>query len=65
MTPLQMYIERAEECRREADAAILANVRERCLASAQAWEEMAQRAQRTAIYRANDAQRKAEQSRTA
>ena len=65
MNPLQMYIERAEECRREADAATLANVRERCLSSALAWEEMAQRARQTAVYRANDAQRKAEQSRTA
>ena len=61
MTPLQMYLERAEQCRREADAATLANVRDRCLASALAWEEMAQRAQQIAVYRANDAQRKAEQ----
>lgn len=66
MTPLQMYVERAAECRREADAATLANVRDRCLGSALAWEDMAQRAQQTAAYRANDAQRKAEQrSRTA
>jgi hypothetical protein len=61
MTALQMYIDRAEECRREADAATLANVRDRCLASALAWESMAHRAQVTETYRANDAERKAEQ----
>lgn len=61
MTPLQMYIERAAECRREAAAATLVKVRDRCLGSALAWEEMAHRAQQTEIYRANDAVRKAEQ----
>jgi hypothetical protein len=66
MTPLQIYIERAAECRREADAASLTNVRDRCLGSALAWENMAERARQTATYRANDAQRKAEQgTRTA
>lgn len=59
MTPLQMYNERAAECRREADAATLANVRNRCLDSASAWENMAHRAQQTETYRANEAQRKA------
>jgi hypothetical protein len=61
MTPLQMYTERAAECRRQADPATLANVRDRCLSSALAWENMAERAQQTETYRANDAQRKAEQ----
>jgi hypothetical protein len=61
MTPLQMYTERAAECRRQADAATLANVRDRCLSSALAWEGMADRAQQTETYRSNDAQRKAEQ----
>ena len=61
MTPLQMYTARAAECRRPADAATLANVSDRCLSSALAWENMAERAQQTETYRANDAQRKAEQ----
>jgi hypothetical protein len=63
MTPLQMYIERAAECRREADSANLANVRDRCLSSALAWESMADRAEQTEIYRLNEAQRKVEQGR--
>jgi hypothetical protein len=61
MTALQMYTERAAECRREADAATLVNVRARCLTSALAWEDMAHRAQQTEIYRANDARLKAGQ----
>jgi hypothetical protein len=65
MTPLQMYIERAAECRRQADAATLADVRDRCLSSALAWETMAERAQQTETYRANDAQRKAKQRNSA
>jgi hypothetical protein len=63
MTPLQNYIERAAECRREADAASLANVRDRCLSSALAWESMADRAEQSEIYRVNEVQRKAEQGR--
>ncbi len=62
MTALQMYTARAEECRREADAATLVNVRDRCLGSALAWDNMAYRAQQTETYRANEAERKAEQS---
>jgi hypothetical protein len=61
MTLLQTYIDRAAECRRDADAATLANVRDRCLGSALAWENMADRAEETEIYRANEVQRKAEQ----
>jgi hypothetical protein len=62
MTSLQ-YTERAAECRREADAAILVNVRDRCLSSALAWENMAHRAEQTETYRANEAERKAEQGK--
>jgi hypothetical protein len=65
MTLLQMYMDRAAECRREADAATLANVRDRCLGSAMAWEDMASRAEQTEVYRVNEAQRKAEQGRSA
>lgn len=61
MTALQMYADRAAECRREADAATLANVRDRCLNSALAWESLVHRAELTETYRANDAKRKAEQ----
>ncbi len=62
MTPLQMFTDRAAECRREADAATLVNVRDRSLGSALAWESMARRAQRSETYRANDAERKAEKA---
>jgi hypothetical protein len=63
MTLLQTYIDRAAECRRDADATTLANVRDRCLGSALAWENMADRAEKTEIYRLNEVQRKAEQGR--
>jgi len=61
MTLLELYTKRAAECRGEAEAATLVNVRDRCLGAAVAWEDMAHRAQLTEIYRANDAARKAEQ----
>ena len=61
MTLLQTYIDRAEECRREASAATLANVRDRCLGSAVAWENMADRAQETETRRVSEVQRKVEQ----
>lgn len=63
MSLLQMYIDRAAECRREADTATLENVRHRCLCSATAWENMAHRAQQTEIYRVNETRRKAEEGR--
>ena len=43
-THLQFYLDRAAEARNEAEAAILDNVRERCLRAAVAWEKMAARA---------------------
>lgn len=52
MSTLQFYTERAAECRRDADTATLANVRERCLSAAEAWEHMADRARRSESYRA-------------
>jgi hypothetical protein len=63
MTLLESYLGRAAECRREAQASTLVNVRERCLSSAMAWEEMATRAEQTALYRTNEDARKAEQGR--
>ena len=65
MSLLQMYTDRAAECRREADAATLENVRQRCLSSAMAWQNMASRAEQTEIYRVNEAQRKVEEGRRA
>jgi hypothetical protein len=61
-TILEMYTQRAEECRREAAAARLANVRDRCLRSALAWEAMADQLRVTETYRVNEAARKAEQA---
>jgi hypothetical protein len=61
MTPFEMYSARAADCRREAEAATLVNVRDRCLSSAAAWQEMADRAQRAEEYRAGEIERKAEE----
>ena len=58
---LSMYLERAAQCREEAAQTRLANVRERCLRSAQAWDAMADQLRVTEVYRANEAVRKAEQ----
>jgi len=46
------YREQAATCAREADAATLAHVRDRCRRSEQAWLEMADRAARTATFKA-------------
>ena len=60
-TTLEMYVERAAQCRQEAAKTTLANVRARCLRSALAWEAMAEQLRITEVYRANDAARRAEQ----
>jgi len=52
-TQHEFYKERAEEARRAAEAATLANVRDRCLRAAAAWNEMASRASRTERLRAD------------
>jgi hypothetical protein len=62
MSLMEIYSERAAECRREAANTTLANVRERCLRSAQAWERMADDLRAAEVYRANEAARKAEQT---
>ena len=49
---LDIYLERADAARAEAEAATLANVRERCLRAETAWREMAARVQRTEKMRA-------------
>jgi len=46
MSTAQFYAERAEDARREADAANLDNVRESCLRSADVWQRLADRAAR-------------------
>lgn len=46
------YAARAADARAEAERAALANVRDRCLRAAAAWDNMAQRAQRTETFRA-------------
>ena len=61
MSTLQFYTERAAECRRDAEAATLENVRERNLSAALAWESMAERARRTQSYRtAHEAEKAAQ-----
>lgn len=61
MSTLQFYNDRAADCRREADASNLVNVRERCLSAAEAWDHMADRVRRTETFRAEDAARKSGQ----
>ena len=60
---LEMYLDRAAECRRDAEHSTLPQVREQCLRSAFAWEHMADRARLVERYRAEEAERKAEQGR--
>ncbi len=52
MRDYDMYIQRATEARADADAAILDNVRDRCLRAEAAWKAMADRAARTETMRA-------------
>jgi hypothetical protein len=47
MTDRETYLARAAEARAQADEAKLDNVRDRCLRSEAAWNEMAERAERT------------------
>jgi hypothetical protein len=42
-TTSDFYLARAAECAREAEATVLANVKERCLRSQEAWLAMANR----------------------
>ncbi len=64
MSTLKFYTERAEQCRAEARLASLANVRERCLSAAAAWDSMAERVRTSETYRVEDAARKAAEGRT-
>jgi hypothetical protein len=53
MKDYDLYQQRAAEARADADAAVLANVRERCLRAEAAWKAMADRAARTETMRAS------------
>jgi hypothetical protein len=59
MSTHSFYLERAAESRRDAAAANLDNVRDRCLRAAAAWESMAARVARTERMRAETEARKA------
>lgn len=57
-TQHDFYEARAAEARREAEAATLDNVRDRCLRAAMAWDAMAARAHRSDVMRAKQAAEK-------
>ena len=59
MSQHDFYRTRAAECRAEAEAATLDNVRQRCLRAEAAWSEMAARAARTERMRARSEAEKA------
>lgn len=59
MSNLDLYRLRADEARRDADAATLANVRDRCLRAEAAWLDMADRAERGERLREKAAAEKA------
>lgn len=51
MRDSEMFLQRAADCRDQADHAQLANVRDRCLRAEAAWSAMAQRSLRTEAAR--------------
>jgi hypothetical protein len=58
---VDFYLQRADECARDAEATKLDNVRDRCRRSEAAWREMANRMLRTDALRASrEADRAAE-----
>lgn len=64
MSTIEFYTNRAAECRTEAAGSGLANVRDRCLSAASAWDSMADRVRRTETYRVEDAARKVAEGRS-
>jgi hypothetical protein len=60
MGELENYLARAAECRAQAEAATLDNVKERCLRAEEAWNGMAARVQRHEKLRADSDAAKAE-----
>ena len=61
----EIYRERAATARRDAETADLANVRDRHLCAAAAWDAMANRGERTLRHRAETAARKATEAAAA
>jgi hypothetical protein len=61
-TQLQFYLDRADQARREAEAATLDHVRERCRRSEAAWIEFAERAERAERMRTQQELHKAAQA---
>ena len=59
MSTLDFYLERAAQCRRDAEGTTLLNVKARSLSAAEAWDAMAARLRKTQVYRDGDADRKA------
>lgn len=59
------YLARADECAREADSAVLDNVRDRCRRSEAAWRSMADRLIRSDAMRETLANEKAQRIETA
>jgi hypothetical protein len=59
MSQHDLYATRADEARLDAQSATLANVRDRCLRAAEAWDAMATRARKGDTYRARQEAEKA------
>jgi len=61
-TQPEFYREQAKAMHEQADAAVLDNVRDRCLRSAEAWTQMADRAERhrTSVQKTQAAKAEAE-----
>lgn len=55
----EFYMTQAESCAREAEAAVLDNVRDRCRRSEQSWRAMAEKLQRAEVMRDRQAADKA------
>jgi hypothetical protein len=60
MSELTFYRARQDEMRKAAEETTLANVRERCERAAKAFAELADRAERNALTRAKDLERRSE-----
>jgi hypothetical protein len=60
-TNLEFFLARADQSRKEAEAATLEHVRERCRRSEAAWNALAARAERSEQLKAAEAMRKAEE----
>jgi hypothetical protein len=59
-TNLEFYLARAAQAREEAEAATLDHVRERCRRSEAAWQQLADRAERSEQLKVAEAARKAQ-----